>query len=185
MMKTVILKRSALKNPVNRAPSVTLRDPSLALRMTAYFLRQTGGGKPRPYSLTETLTVQRGSPNFTVILKRSALKNPVNRAPSVTLRDPSLALRMTAYFLRQTGGGKPRPYSLTETLTVQRGSPNFTVILKRSALKNPVSRAPSVTLRDPSLTLRMTAYFLRQKRRDCGQSRLFHYSYSCGLLTSS
>ena len=33
-MKTVILKRSALKNPVNRAPSVTLRDPSLALRMT-------------------------------------------------------------------------------------------------------------------------------------------------------
>ena len=98
MMKTVILKRIALKNPVNRAPSVTLRGPSLVLRMTAYFLQQTGGGKPRPYSLTETLTVQRGSPNFTVILKRSALKNPVNRTPSVTLRDPSLALRMTAFF---------------------------------------------------------------------------------------
>ena len=40
----------------------------------------------------------RGTLNSPVILNRAAVKNPVNRTASVTLRDPSLALRMTAGF---------------------------------------------------------------------------------------
>ena len=34
---SVILRSKATKNPVNRTPSVTIRDPSLTLRMTAFF----------------------------------------------------------------------------------------------------------------------------------------------------
>ena len=36
--------------------------------------------------------------NHPVILNRAAVKDPVNRIFSVTIRDPSLALRMTGWF---------------------------------------------------------------------------------------
>ena len=53
----------------------------------------------RPYSPTETALQGPAPPTdlsrSPVILNRGAVKNPVNRTKSVTIRDPSLILRMT------------------------------------------------------------------------------------------
>ena len=45
--------------------------------------------------------------NPPVIRNRAAVKDPVNRTPSVAIRDPSLALRMTVGFVRRITSQSP------------------------------------------------------------------------------
>ena len=101
----VILRNEVTKDPMNRTPSVTIRDPSLTLRMTGNFWCVHISSL---CSIPSSLDAQK----TTVILRSETTKDPVNRTPSVTrrdstltrrktsvtIRDPSLALRMTGNF---------------------------------------------------------------------------------------
>ena len=107
----VILRNEVTKDPVVRMSSVTIRDPSLTLRMTGNFWCVHISSL---CSIPSSLDAQK----TTVILRSETTKDPVNRTPSVTRRDSSLTLRMTSVTiwdpslaLRMTGdfwcGGPP------------------------------------------------------------------------------
>ena len=64
---------------------------------------------------------QRPSHSPPVILRSAATKNPVNRRPCVATRDPSLALRMTAFFCCDTWAVEDAsPYMLTACHSEER-----------------------------------------------------------------